>query len=262
MDIQTKNLQIKDTNSSIEEIDLLDLARTWLQHIVVIVIAAVVGLAAGVLFMRYLVTPTYTAKSSMYIVSASTNSVLDLSDLNLGTSLAKDYVQLVQSRTMMERVIERSDYDLTVAGLKRMLSVSNDTGTRIIEFKVTSPDPKQAQNLAAAFADEAVLFLPEIMNLAGNPPTIIDQAILPTSPGNVNYGKYAAIGLVIALVLVLGFYTIRYLSNDSFDTAEDIEKLLGVPPMAEIPESGQKHKGGSYGYYASSEKSRADAKSA
>ena len=259
--IQTNNMLINETNDSIKEIDLLDLAHFWLQHIIIIVIAAIVGLVAGILYMRFMVKPTYSAKSSMYVVSASSNSVLDLTDLNLGTSLAKDYVQLVQSRTMLERVIERSDYAMKVEQLRRMLSVSNESGTRIIVFRVTSPDPKQAQNLAAACADEAVLYLPEIMSMSGNPPTIIDRAILPTSPGNVNYGKSAVIGFVVALVLALGLFTVLYLAKDSFDSAEDIEKLIGVPPMAEIPESGQKHKGG-YGYYTSSDKSSTDAKSA
>lgn len=260
--IQSNAMLINDANGGLDEIDLLDLVHSWLQHIVVIVIVAVIGLVIGILYMRFFVTPTYTARSSMYVVSASSNSVLDLTDLNLGTSLAKDYVQLVQSRTMLERVIERSDYSLKVDQLKKMLSVSNVSGTRIIVFRVTSPDPKQAQNLAAACADEAVLFLPEIMSMSGNPPTIIDRAILPTSPGNVNYGKYAAIGFLAALVLALGFYTVLYLAKDSFDSAEDIEKLTGVPPMAEIPESGQKHKGGYGYYYSSTEKSSTDAKSA
>ncbi len=259
--IQTGNMLIEDAGRGVEEIDLLDLVHSWMQHIVVIVIAVVIGAVAGILYMRFMVTPTYSAKSSMYVVSASNNSVLNLSDLNFGTSLARDYVELVQSRTMLERVIERSDYTLRVDQLKRMMSVTNVNGTRIIEFKVTSPNPKQAQNLAEACVDEAVLYLPEVMSMSGNPPTIIDRPTLPTSPGNVNYTKYTAIGMVVALVLVLGFFTVMYLSNDSFNSAEDLEKLVGVPPMAEIPESGQRHKGG-YGYYSNSEKSSSDTKTA
>ena len=68
-------------------------------------------LAAGALLAlcatRLLVTPLYQAVSSIYIVSASNNSVVNLSDLQIGSQLTADYQELMRSRPLLEDVIRR-----------------------------------------------------------------------------------------------------------------------------------------------------------
>jgi capsular polysaccharide biosynthesis protein len=243
-----KDMYIKNENEDAVEIDLLDLLNDWRRHILPVIIVAIVGAVLGFLFTRFFVTPLYTAESSMFVVSASSNSMIDLSDLTLGSSLAQDYVELVNSRTLLERVAKRSGQDLTVGQLKRMLSVSNVKSTRIIVFKVTSADPEQAKRLANIFVEQAVVYLPEVMHLSENLPTVIDTAVLPKAPYNINYTRNVALGFVIGLVLALGVCTVLYLTNDTINSADDVERYLGIIPMATVPENGQKLKGG-YGQY-------------
>ena len=66
------------------------------------------------LITYYLITPDYTATSKMYMVSSSSQSVVDLTDLNIGQSLSKDYVELLKEQDRSSRgVIEEQglDYD-------------------------------------------------------------------------------------------------------------------------------------------------------
>ena len=62
------------------------------------------GLALG--YTKLLVTPLYQATSSIYIVSASNNSVVNLTDLQIGAQLTADYQELILSRPLLEDVIE------------------------------------------------------------------------------------------------------------------------------------------------------------
>ena len=238
---QTENAEI--------EIDLVDLFAHLKQHIVLILALAVAGALAAILITRFAVTPMYNASSSMYVVSASANSALDLTDLNLGSNLTNDYKKLVLSRTMLENVLRDTGEELTTGQLKRMVSIGNDSGTRILEFRVSSPDKTQAMRLANSFVRQSILFLPEVMGLKDNAPTVIDLAIEPQSPSNQNYTRNTAIGLLAGVVVALVILVVQYMLKDTFDAADDLEKYLSVTPMAIVSENGQKYRGSGYYYY-------------
>ncbi len=231
------------------EIDLVDLFSHLKQHVLLIIVLAVVGALAAILITRFAVTPLYNATSSIYVVSASANSALDLTDLNLGSSLTNDYKKLVLSRTMLENVLRDTGEELSVSKLRKMVSIGNDSGTRILEFRVSSPDKTQAMRLANSFVRQSILFLPEVMGLKDNVPTVIDLAIEPQSPSNQSYTRNTAIGLFVGVVIAVVILTVQYMLKDTFDSADDLEKYLGVAPMAIVPENGQKHRGGGYYYY-------------
>ena len=225
-------------------IDLLDLLIVWKQHIIVIVLVSVIGALAGLLITRFFVTPKYTAKTSIYVVSTED---LSLQDLNLGTTITKDYVSLLQSKMMLEQVVNVTGHSVSIAELKNMLAVSNESNTRIVSIEITSPDAEQAMYLANSYAQQAVTYLPDIINMGAKPPVVIDSADKPTTPSNIKYLRNAFIGFVICLILILAVYTILYFANDTFNSAEDVEEYFGFAPMAVIPKNGIKHKG-SYGY--------------
>lgn len=236
------------------EIDLVDLFAHLKQHIILIVVLAVVGALAAILITRFAVTPLYNATSSIYVVSASANSALDLSDLNFGSSLTNDYKKLVLSRTMLENVLRDTGDELTVSQLRKMVSIGNDSGTRILEFRVSSPDKTQAMRIANSFVRQSILFLPDVMGLKDNAPTVIDLAIEPQAPSNLNYTRNTLIGLLVGIVAAVAILVVQYMMKDTFDSADDLEKYLGIAPMAIVPENGQKHRGGGYYYYTNAGK--------
>lgn len=249
------NFPVMSQDSGEMEIDLLDLISYWRKHLTIILLVALIGGILGFSYTLFLVSPRYRATSSLYVVSASADSVLDLTDLNLGNSLSNDYVELVKSRTMMERVLAQTGDPLSSSELSKMLSVGHESGTRILTFTVSSESPQQAMRLANAFSDQAITYLPEVMGFRDNVPHEIDRAILPTAPFNMNYMKNIVIGLMAAAVLIVGLYTVKYLLNDTFDSADDVEKYLGISPLAVIPENNQYHRGGGY-YYTDRKKGR------
>lgn len=68
------------------EIDLLDLASTLLDKWHYLLICLLAGALIMGAYSFFCIAPTYQATSKLYIVSASDDSVVSLSDLNLGTS--------------------------------------------------------------------------------------------------------------------------------------------------------------------------------
>lgn len=214
-------------------IDLLEILYLFRQKIVFILIAIIVGAVAAGLVTRFLITPKYSATSKIYIVSSS-NNVVNLSDLQIGTNLAPDYRELMTARPLLLTVKANLGLDMSVKDLKNMISVSNVSGTRILNITATGVDPAEAAAIANEVASVAVVWLPEIMN--SNPPSIYEDAIVPTSPSSPNLLKNILIGALIAGVLYCGFEVVRYLLDDTVKSAEEMERLFGTMPLTTIPE--------------------------
>ena len=87
------------------EIDLMEILYVIRSKIVMIILTAMIfGIASG-LFTHYMITPKYSSTSSIYVLT--NESIVSMSDLQIGNSLTSDYIQMIQSRTVIETVIKK-----------------------------------------------------------------------------------------------------------------------------------------------------------
>ena len=234
MNQQQKDIEVRDRMDGEMEIDLLELLAYYRGRLIWIVLGFLAGALAAGLITFYLITPQYTATSKMYMVSSSSQSVVDLTDLNIGQSLSKDYVELLKTRPIIESVIEEQGLDYNYSELLSMLSMSTVSDTRIIAIRATSKDPEEAMNIANALADKGVKELPKLMETPQ--PHIAEYAIIPINPSSPSLTTNIMIGALIGMIIMLGIFTIQFMLDDTFKTADDIEREFGVIPLTVIPE--------------------------
>ncbi len=216
-------------------IDLYDLFYLFRQKLVGILIALVLGGVVTGLFTYFFIAPKYQATAKLYIVSASNDSVVNLTDLQLGASLTADYEQLVLGRPMLESVlINLHPHAEDIEQLKKMISVSNPSNTRILNITVTSTDPAEAMNIANELARLAIDWLPEVMR--SNEPSIAEEAVTPTKKSSPSYVINTLAGALALAVFYYGFELLRRLHDDTIHTGEDLERYFGVVALTSIPE--------------------------
>ena len=87
------------------EIDLLDLGNMLLDKIKYIILCLLIGAVLMNLYSYFRIAPTYTSVAKMYIVSASDDSVVDLTDLNIGKALTSDYEDPVSYTHLLREII-------------------------------------------------------------------------------------------------------------------------------------------------------------
>ena len=249
---QTSNRNETKTMAPISQIqrnprdeDVIDLVEVfyllldhWWQIFLCLVLGA--GIAFGV--TKFLMTPLYEATSSIYIVSASNNSVVDLTDLQIGAQLTADYQELLLSRPLLEDVIKNlelmdaeGEKPMSTKALAEMIQITNATDTRILDITVTSPDPRQAADIANELVEQACIYLPQIMET--DEPNLVESAIPPTEKSSPSTARNVVLGGMLGAILCCGVLLVRYLMNDTFVTPDDIEKYFGVQPLATIPET-------------------------
>lgn len=222
---------------AVEEIDLLGIFLLLRQKLKYIILFAVLGGALAGCYSKFFITPTYTATAKIYMVSASRDSVVNLSDLQLGSNLASDYKELILSRPMLESVVQNLNLSVSPSALRRSVSIVNTGSSRILSIRATSPNPQLSANIANEFAHQAVNWLPEVMET--NAPNIAEEAVPPTSKSAPNNTKNAMIGAIVFAVVYFAFSVIRYLLDDTIKSAEDMERYFGIMPLASIPEESE-----------------------
>lgn len=222
-------------NDDAVEIDLVELFY-YLRHKLVWLILAVIlgGMTAGVISC-YLVTPKYEATAKVYMVSASSDSLINLSDLNLGTSLSADYEEMLRIRPVYEKILEELELDYTYEDFMKLIDISTVGNTRVLQIAVETKDPEESKNIANLLAENAENYLPDLMETSE--PNVAEYAILPEEPSSPNIMMNTVIGVIAALVLLCGSFTVKFVMDDTFKSADDIERIFGVMPLTVIPES-------------------------
>ena len=130
-----------ETNKSTDEIEinLGEIFALLLHKVWIIILAAVVCGAVGFLYSYFLITPQYQSTTKVYILNKQNSTSVTYSDVQLSTTLSKDYEQLVTSRYVIEGVIKQLNLDETYESLVEKVSATNTDDTRIIANLPTSP---------------------------------------------------------------------------------------------------------------------------
>jgi capsular polysaccharide biosynthesis protein len=235
------------------EIDLLEYMnivkrRLW----IVITLPLFFALVSGLITIFYL-PEIFEADSTIYVIS-NRNGLQDnlslsasqsdvMSDLRLSDILANDYRELIQRRVVLDEVIDSLGYRevISPAQLSNMITVDLKRNTRIMQIKVKNEDPQ----IAAILADRVTQVLAEIVSekFELENITIIDDAVIPTTPISPRFNLNVAIALVLGLMIALGLaFLLEYLDN-TLKTGDDVEKYLKLPVLAVVPLVEEKEKG-------------------
>ena len=214
-------------------IDLVQLFYELRRHLVLLILATILGGGLGFAISRFVLTPTYTSTSMIYVMSKET-TLTSLADLQIGSQLTQDYKVLVTSRTVMEDVIQKLGLKYDYATLRRKVTLDNPSNTRILNISVLDTDPKMAKQLTDAVADSASSYIADIMEQ--DPPKIIEYGEIPLHKTGPKTGRNTAIAALLFLMAAVAFVTIDMLTNDTIKTEDDIENYFGLPVLAAIPE--------------------------
>lgn len=235
-ELQAREEGTMDNRMNQREEDTIDLWEIFLVLLDKIPLMIAVGLFTALtafLVSKFLMTPTYQSTTKIYVLSKQNNDNLTISDLQMGTQLTKDYEELIQSRFVLEEVIQQLSLPTDYAGLKGQVSVSNTSDTRIIAITVTDSNPIQAMKIANAVREAASVHIKNVMDIEAV--NVAETAFVPTGKSGPNVMKNTLMGGMVGVIAVAGFFVVLFLMNDTIKTAEDVERYLGLSTLAVIP---------------------------
>lgn len=226
-------MDTKNNTNDVIEIDLWEVAGVlfskWWLIILVGITAAIIGFALSF----FVVTPQYQSTTKIYILNKSDSQTVTYSDVQLGTQLTKDYSELINSRYVIEEVIQKLDLKFDYSSLKKKIEVSSPADTRIVSITVEDRDPVVAMNIANAVRESASAHIRNVMDI--DAVNIVESANMPSEKSSPSYFKWTVIGGVIGVIFICAIILIGYLMDDTIKTSEDVERFLGLSTLGMIP---------------------------
>ena len=228
--------------------------KAWLVAIVAVVCAVITFLGT-----YYLITPLYKASALFYVnnnsVTVGDASIsIDSGDLSAAKSLVDSYIVILQTRETLNDVKDYAGSGRTYSELKSMVSAASVNSTEIFEVVVTSPDPKEAADLANAIA----YILPSRISgiIEGTSAKIVDTAVVPKSSSYPSYLLNTLIGFLFGAIVSIACIIVFTLMDVTIREEEDIAYICKHPILAAVPDMAAESKSSYYGY--TSKRNRTD----
>lgn len=227
-------MEHNEREDDIIEIDLKEIFLMLLSHLWIIMLGGLLAAAIGFGISKFVIDPVYDSTTKIYILNKQDNATVTYSDVQLGTQLTKDYAELVQSRYVLEQVILQLELtDMDYETLSNKVSVTSPTDTRIIYITVKDNSPVLAMKIANSIRENAAVHIKNVMDIQAV--NVVETANLPTQKSGPSVSKWTLIAGFLGVMLILTIYIVRFLTNDTIKSAEDIEKYLGLSTLAMIP---------------------------
>ena len=220
--------------NEMEEIDLLELFRAILKHIKLIIVLCILFGVGGFFGTKLLITPTYTASTSIYLTpQISESGSLDYNSQMANSKLVTNVVNLLTQNNIMSEVAK--DVGLESAkNVKDVLTVSNETNTEIVTITATTTDPKLSKDIANSTVSTFINRMQKKLNVRNI--EVVDKAKLSYVPSGPNVKMNTLLATMVGFVLGCGYAVLKFLLDNRLRTKEEAEKYLGVPVFCEIPE--------------------------
>lgn len=221
---------MQEENISLENI--IDIIKKRWRLIISIVLAFTLIATVASFF---LIKPKYSAQTKLFIgkEESTKNNSYNASDIQMYQQLLKTYTDVIKTSDLVTRAIEDKKLNLDAGSVLKKLSVTPIANTQILEISYTSTDKNQARDIVAAITDEFIKTSKDLISNANV--KVVETVRLPEAPVSPNKKLNIAAGLILGLLIGIGTVFFLEFTDTTFKGKEDLEKILGVPVIGEIP---------------------------
>ena len=234
--------ETKQTAGQEVEINLSELFYLLWSKLITILIVTVFFGGVAFAYSRFFIPKQYRAECKIFVLNRSNEEYLTSSDIYASNAILKDFEILAGSRTVINRVIHDLDLDYdpanpqkasyTYGQLRSEIGVSVPQNARFLFVSVTDRNPNNAKILADKVSD---VLVEQIIFIMKSDAFIVDYAVVPGGPASPNVRKYTILGALCGFLLACGIIILRFVTDDTIKTDEDVEKYLSLPVLGSIP---------------------------
>lgn len=219
-----------------DTIDLKELLKIIKKRIYMIIcIGLIFGIISGIV-SQFLITPEYKSSTTLIINKENENSKTQLSnsdDLNYVQKLAYTYSEIITSRTVLTKTIDKLNLDISYKELASCIEVTNISNTQIIKVDVEYKNPKTARDICNTIPKIFDGEVKRIMKVSGV--EVIDKAIASSKPVKPNKVINVILCSIFGIFIGICIAIIEVLLNTKIKTSSDIKENLGMNVLGVIP---------------------------
>lgn len=220
-----------------KEVNFKELLEIIIKKWWLILLLTVICFGTAYIYTVKYVTPVYEANTVLYIgqEGGSLGSIdVSLGQLNANSQLLVDYKQIASTRLVVNEVIKNLGLNISYDEFKNNVIIESVLDSRLFTVGFRHSDPQVAKQIADELAKQLTVAVLQIVGVENI--RILDQALVPQSPISPNVLLNAVIGGMLGFFISLFVIILMFLMNDTIMNEDDIEKLIGVSVLGDIPE--------------------------
>lgn len=246
MEMQEKNAREYYT------IDVLHIVRTLWRRVWFIGVCGFLAAAIGFSMAAFLIAPTYSSYIKLYVNNSSfslgnTSFSISASELTAAQSLVRTYGEILDSRSTLVRVAEKSGLDYTWREISNMLTYEPSNDTEIMLVVVSCEDPHHASKIAETISEVLPVRIAEIID--GASMEVVESAFPQLDKIGPSITRYTAVGLVLGVLMSVVAVVIGALLDDTIHDESYVLRTYDYPILGKVPNL-LNAGGKSYGYYS------------
>ncbi|MRX73009.1 capsular biosynthesis protein [Bacillus lacus] len=218
-----------------ETISLKELFSTLKKRLALIIIITALATATSGIISYFFLTPVYSTSTQILVnQSKGEQQIYNVSEIQTNIQLINTYSVIITSPTIIDKVREQLNTNMTNEELRNSISVANERDSQVFRITAEHPDPALAVQIANTTASVFQTEIQTIMNVDNV--SILSQADLGETPSPIKPrpSMNMAIALVVGLMAGVGLaFLLEYLDN-TIKNETDIEKMLELPVLGAI----------------------------
>lgn len=215
-----------------EELDLTYITNIFRKWFLLILLFVLLGVGAAILY-GYSSPIVYESSTTLYVEPQVNSSIVDYQGILTNSKMIKTYKQIVQSRKIINQVIDNLNMNTTYESFKKNMTVNAVDDTEMLSIKVRSNYYSQAPIIANEVAKVFIEQMKQDMDIKNI--VVIDEAIENLTPVEPNMVKLSLLGLFAGIVIGCVLAFIFESLDNKIKNHEDVKKYLKVKTIGMIP---------------------------
>ncbi|HWB67969.1 MAG TPA: polysaccharide biosynthesis tyrosine autokinase [Mycobacteriales bacterium] len=220
---------------------LVDVGRALRKRWRVIVIVTLIAELLAAAYVA-LATPKYDAKAELFVTSPAGNAspATTFTTSSFIATQMSSYVDIARREPVLAPVVKQLGLPFGWQTLAGEVSAANPPNTALITVTVRDASAARAQAIANAVTQHFASEVEQIETVGSETTspvkaTVVQRAVLPTSPSSPNLVLILAGVGVIGLALGIGLALLRSALDTSVKSPDDIRDRLKAVPLGTIP---------------------------
>ena len=213
-----------------EEINIKEILSFFVSKIWLMIIFVLAFATMGYLYFAHIQTPMYHSSTTIILVSEQEDT--NNSNITMNKQLVSTYSEIIKNKSVLNKVINNLDLDMSVKELAENISVTAVGDTEIIKIEVSSIDNALARNIASEVAKTFISEVNDIFKLQNV--TILSEAGIEKQPYNISLTKQIPLSGFVGLFLSVVIIFLIYYFDTSIKSVEAIESKAKLTVLGTV----------------------------
>ncbi|MBA3926643.1 YveK family protein [Listeria rustica] len=198
-----------------------------------IIMLACAGLLLAGTLTFFVIPKGYSATTQILVTQAKETDNAQSSEVQANIQMVNTYSVILKSKQLLKEVAKVYP-QYTSNDIAKMMMVTSDSNSQVINLKVNNKDPHVAVDIANTVSSMFVDYTSDLIK--SNNVSILSKAYMEDSakPSSPNHNMHLAIGLLAALFLSFIIIVLKEVFDNTIKTQDEIEQLLRLPILGTV----------------------------